>query len=129
MASDISFVEVKCKTAASENPETVIQKQGDALLQTIHKQKPDYIFALDERGKTFNSPEFSTLLESIKLNGQPHIGFVIGGAYGLSQNVRKRCDKALSFGNMVWPHRLVGLMLTEQLYRAEMIAKGHPYHK
>ncbi len=84
---------------------------------------------LDERGKNFDSPSFAKKIEQYFSNAQNHLCFVIGGADGLDENLREEADWLLCFGQMTWPHRLVRLMLTEQLYRAESILVGHPYHR
>lgn len=85
--------------------------------------------ALDERGKIKTSPEFAQDLARWRDDGRQDIAFVIGGADGIDPALRARCDAALSFGKMVWPHMLVRVMLTEQLYRAASILAGAPYHR
>ena len=83
---------------------------------------------LDERGKTYSSPEFAALLGRWRDQGQTP-GFIIGGADGIDPSLRARADVAISFGTMVWPHMLVRVMLAEQLYRAASILAGSPYHR
>lgn len=87
------------------------------------------IIALDERGKALSSPEFSNLLCRLRDDGQREVSFVIGGADGLTQELRARADFKISFGTMVWPHMLARVMLAEQLYRAATIQTGSPYHR
>ena len=87
------------------------------------------IITLDERGKLFTSPEFSKQLASLRDQGQAHLAFVIGGADGIDPSLRNRADISISFGAMVWPHMLVRVMLSEQLYRAASILAGSPYHR
>ncbi|QUS35964.1 23S rRNA (pseudouridine(1915)-N(3))-methyltransferase RlmH [Falsirhodobacter algicola] len=87
------------------------------------------ICVLDERGRTFSSPEFATQLGHWRDGGRQDVAFLIGGADGLAPALRDRADAALSFGRMVWPHMLVRAMLTEQLYRAASILAGSPYHR
>ena len=82
------------------------------------------VIALDERGKLQSSPDFAAHLAQIRDTAPSELVFVIGGADGLD-----RADAALSFGKMVWPHMLVRVMLTEQLYRAASILAGGPYHR
>ncbi|MBS0272188.1 MAG: 23S rRNA (pseudouridine(1915)-N(3))-methyltransferase RlmH [Proteobacteria bacterium] len=88
-----------------------------------------YIIALDEKGENFKSEEFSHLLNEIQLHHQGKVTFIIGGADGLSKDITNKAHKFLSFGRMTWPHLLVRVMLMEQLYRAQQILKGHPYHR
>ncbi|MEO9827071.1 MAG: 23S rRNA (pseudouridine(1915)-N(3))-methyltransferase RlmH [Paracoccaceae bacterium] len=83
---------------------------------------------LDERGKTYTSPEFAKLLGRWRDQGQTP-GIIIGGADGIDPALRARADVAISFGKMVWPHMLVRVLLAEQLYRAASILAGSPYHR
>jgi 23S rRNA (pseudouridine1915-N3)-methyltransferase len=101
--------------------------EGDLLLQAI---EPDaVVIGLDERGTSLTSLEFAKTLETYGNEGLKSLTFVIGGPDGLSDLVRKRCQKLVSFGRMTWPHLLVRGMLVEQLYRAQQILTGHPYHR
>ncbi len=84
---------------------------------------------MDERGREMSSPEFARQLGAWRDNGRQDVAFVIGGADGLDPAFRAKADFALSFGKMVWPHMLVRVMLSEQLYRAASIAAGNPYHR
>ncbi|WP_226628017.1 23S rRNA (pseudouridine(1915)-N(3))-methyltransferase RlmH [Alloyangia pacifica] len=84
---------------------------------------------LDERGKLMSSPDFAHRLGEIRDGGVGDLAFVIGGADGIDPSLRAEADMALSFGQMVWPHMLVRVMLSEQLYRAASILAGSPYHR
>ncbi|TFL18389.1 23S rRNA (pseudouridine(1915)-N(3))-methyltransferase RlmH [Jannaschia formosa] len=83
---------------------------------------------LDERGATINSPDFADRLGGWR-DAARDVAFVIGGADGLTAELRARADLQISFGAMVWPHMLVRVMLAEQLYRAASILAGSPYHR
>jgi 23S rRNA (pseudouridine1915-N3)-methyltransferase len=87
------------------------------------------ICCLDERGKVMSSPDFADQLAGWRDNGRQDVAFVIGGADGIDPALRERADALLSFGKMVWPHMLVRVMLSEQLYRAASILAGAPYHR
>ncbi|MEP5728815.1 MAG: 23S rRNA (pseudouridine(1915)-N(3))-methyltransferase RlmH [Sulfitobacter sp.] len=87
------------------------------------------ICALDERGRVETSPEFAHRLGDWRDTGRNDVAFVIGGADGIEPALRARADHAVSFGKMVWPHMLVRVMLSEQLYRAASILAGGPYHR
>ena len=87
------------------------------------------ICCLDERGKVMCSPDFADQLAGWRDNGRQDVAFVIGGADGIDPALRERADALLSFGKMVWPHMLVRVMLSEQLYRAASILAGAPYHR
>ncbi len=87
------------------------------------------VCALDERGRTLTSPDLARVLAGWRDSGRGDAAFLIGGADGLDPTLRDRADLTLSFGAMVWPHMLVRVMLTEQLYRAATILAGSPYHR
>ena len=87
------------------------------------------VIALDERGKLQSSPDFAANLAQIRHAAPSELIFVIGGADGLDPAVLQRAQSVLSFGKMVWPHMLVRVMLSEQLYRAASILAGGPYHR
>ncbi len=84
---------------------------------------------LDERGKNLSSPNVASQLANWRDEGKKDVVFMIGGADGLDAALRSEADFALSFGQMVWPHLLVRVMLAEQLYRATSILAGSPYHR
>lgn len=86
-----------------------------------------YVVLLDERGKSYDSAGFSRLLDDATNHSRP-VYVVIGGAYGVDTELEQRADISLSLSNMVFPHQLVRLILTEQLYRAQEIARGGKYH-
>ncbi len=102
-------------------------REGEALLSAA----PDgaRIVALDERGRSEASDAFAKRLGRWRDDGVRDITFLIGGADGLDESVRKRADVILSFGALTWPHMLVRALLAEQLYRAHTILTGHPYHR
>ena len=83
----------------------------------------DYVVLLDERGKNISSPEFSNMLELGFINSQ-NIVVIIGGAYGVSEDLRSRADFVWSLSKLVFPHQIVRLILTEQIYRAQEISSG-----
>jgi len=87
----------------------------------------EYVICCDERGKNISSPEFSSLLSSAFLAGR-EVVILIGGAYGFSDEVRKRADFVWSFSKLVFPHQLFRAMVVEQIYRASQIAINGPYH-
>ena len=87
------------------------------------------LVTLDERGKLLTSPEFAAQLARWRDGGRQDVAFVIGGADGIDPSLRAKADFSISFGQMVWPHMLVRVMLAEQLYRAANILSGGPYHR
>lgn len=87
------------------------------------------LVALDERGRQLGSRDFAQKLGAWRDQGAAEIAFVIGGADGLAESLRQRADLTLSLGQMTWPHMLARAMLVEQIYRAQQILAGHPYHR
>lgn len=86
-----------------------------------------FVILLDERGKRLTSPAFSQLIESTQVYGKK-ITFIIGGAYGVTEELYNQADMVVSLSDMVFPHQLVRLLLAEQLYRAQSITAGSSYH-
>lgn len=87
------------------------------------------IVVLDERGENVTSRDLSTQIERFRTDGRAALAFIIGGADGLDPSLIEAADKRIAFGRATWPHRLVKVMLAEQLYRASTISSGHPYHR
>ena len=88
----------------------------------------NFVILLDERGKIMSSPELSERMENALTLGKK-IVFVVGGAFGhFSSEMQARADLILSFSKMVFPHQICRLILVEQIYRAQEIYLGHPYH-
>ena len=86
-----------------------------------------YLVLLDERGRNVDSPQFAGVLQAA-FDGGRQVVVVIGGAYGVDDRVRTRADFVWSLSKLVFPHQLVRLILAEQLYRAQEISAGRPYH-
>ena len=97
--------------------------EGELLLKSI--PTGSFVIILDERGTQFTSKEFAHRLDSIT---QP-ICFIIGGAYGLSEELKSKANLILSLSAMTMPHILARAILVEQIYRAYTIGQNHPYHK
>lgn len=104
----------------------VLAREGERLL----KQVPDgsYLYVLDVYGEEKSSEELSAELASLMTQGRSSITFLIGGAFGLSEAVRRAADCRLSFSRMTFTHQMVRLLLTEQIYRAFKIMRGEKYH-
>jgi len=117
----------RLKTTVRELPERASKGQeGDALLASIPASA--FVLALDEHGEDLPSVKFARLLGD-QLDRGRDLAFIIGGADGLSDAVKQRADVLLRFGRMTWPHQIVRGLLFEQIYRAETILLGHPYHR
>ncbi|MFH0851802.1 MAG: 23S rRNA (pseudouridine(1915)-N(3))-methyltransferase RlmH [Candidatus Peregrinibacteria bacterium] len=101
-------------------------EESERLLEAIMKREGD-IWVLDERGKALTSPVFASSLGALRDAGRTAI-FVLGGAYGFTDAVRKRANRVLKLSDMTFPHELCRLVFLEQLYRATEIYKGSGYH-
>jgi len=104
-----------------------IQREGNLLLQTIPKGA--VVVAVDRTGTEISSEEFAQRIGKWRDSSVSEVIFLIGGADGLAENVRAKANYVMSFGAMTWPHLLARGMLLEQLYRAQTILAGHPYHR
>lgn len=108
-------------------------REGDAARQEESERivsrltGNEHLILLDERGKMFDSPTLSKLL-LMPLESSTNVTIVIGGAYGVDESVHQRANIIWSLSQLVFPHQLVRLILVEQLYRAQEIAAGGPYH-
>jgi len=102
-------------------------KEGELLLAALPEDA--LLVALDERGTALTSAGFADRLQRWRLDGVKTLAFAIGGADGLAQPLVQRASVSLSLGVMTWPHLLARILLLEQLYRAQQILAGHPYHR
>lgn len=122
---NVDVLEVSSKKGLSG--QALKEFEAKQILSQVPSGAP--LLALDERGKNMTSPEFAKSIGNFQNLGISHIYFCIGGADGLHDLVHKRATMLLSFGQLTWPHMLVRVMLVEQLYRAQQILAGHPYHR
>ena len=107
--------------------EDVKRKEGNKILSKIGAD--EYVITLEIEGKQLSSEQFAKKLDELATYGKSKVSFVIGGSHGLSEEVKKRSNYALSFSKMTFPHQLMRLVLVEQVYRAFRIIRGEPYHK
>ncbi|MBV9108540.1 MAG: 23S rRNA (pseudouridine(1915)-N(3))-methyltransferase RlmH [Gemmatimonadetes bacterium] len=105
----------------------VRDEEGKRLLARVHAGAE--IVALHETGRQWSSQKLADWLNELGVRGSPGAAFVIGGAYGLSDEVLSRARHQLSLSAMTLPHEIARLVLAEQLYRAGTILRGEPYHK
>lgn len=94
----------------------------------IEYEEKDFVILLDEHGKELSSPELAQFIEKRCMDSGKRIVFVIGGAYGVEQSVKDRADFTWSLSKLVFPHELVRIILSEQIYRACTIIKNESYH-
>lgn len=128
--ANVKIVEIneeKMKNNPSEaEKQQVLAAEGQRLL----KQVPEgsYLFVLDVYGKAVSSEALSEKIQKLGLEGKSSITFLIGGAFGLSEEVRQAADFRLSFSPMTFTHQMIRLLLVEQIYRSFKIARGEKYH-
>lgn len=103
------------------------QKEGQKILKSIREDT--YVIALAIEGKKLTSEAFAQKLDTLGIQGNSHIVFVIGGSLGLAPEVLQRADFKLSFSDMTFPHQLMRVILLEQIYRCYRIIHREPYHK
>lgn len=108
----------------SSNINDLIHNESQKILKVIHD---DYVILLDERGQMISSPDLAQKLEK-RLSSGKNLSIIIGGAFGVSEELRTRADFVWSLSDLVFPHQLVRIILVEQLYRAIAIRQGLPYH-
>jgi 23S rRNA (pseudouridine1915-N3)-methyltransferase len=120
---ELRELELKRNVPAGQTSEA----EGALLLAAV----PDgaHVIALDEGGKQLSSEDIAQHLGDLQDDGCRDLVFLIGGADGHSRAVRERADRKLAFGRNTWPHMLVRGLLAEQVYRAQQILAGHPYHR
>lgn len=106
-----------------------LDRKRDEAREILLRITDGAVIALDEKGLSPTSEEFSKLLENFQAQGEKAINFVIGGADGLSDDIFAQATKRLSFGAMTLPHQLARILLVEQIYRAMTLLSGHPYHR
>ena len=126
-----------CRLETVELPETTVQNPSASEIETILKKEEKlilsklegYKIALDVQGKELSSEEIAKKLDTVALQGNGTVTFVIGSSHGISKGVLAACDARISFGKITLPHRLARVVLLEQIYRAFSILNGLPYHK
>ena len=114
------------KNVSALTRDQIKTREGELILKNI--RPTDDVILLDERGKQYSSMEFAKVLQDkISYIGKD-IVFVIGGAYGFSEDVYRRADSKMSLSRMTFSHQMVRAIFAEQIYRAFTIMKGEPYH-
>lgn len=123
----VEIGEEKMKENPSEaEKEKTLTKEGERLLRQV--PEGSHLIVLDVYGKNMSSEELAADIDKLGLEGKSNITFLIGGAFGLSKEVRKAADELLSFSKMTFTHQMVRLLLVEQIYRAFKINRGEKYH-
>ncbi len=114
------------KLSKLNNKEQILQLEADLILSKLRER--DLLVTLDEKGRTYSSIEFAEKLNQWMVRSPSKIIFLIGGSFGISEKLHARADTKLSISSFTFPHQLVRLIFTEQLYRAFTILKNEKYH-
>lgn len=114
------------KNAKNLTPDLIKKEEAKLFNQNI--ENTDLIILLDEKGKEFTSREFAQKLDGYQNNSIKRICFLVGGAYGFSEEIYKRANEKLSLSKMTFTHQMIRLFFVEQIYRADQILQGKPYH-
>ncbi len=112
--------------AGEKLEEQILRKEGEMIISKIKNNS--YVIAMCIEGKQFSSEELADEIKNISMSNS-NIVFIIGGSLGLSEAVKKRADKKISFGKITLPHQLMRVVLSEQIYRAFKINANEAYHK
>jgi 23S rRNA (pseudouridine1915-N3)-methyltransferase len=102
------------------------QKEGETILEWLKQE--DHLIVLDEKGKQWDSEQLAGFLQKCANERQKNLVFLIGGAFGIHEQVRKRANTIWSLSHLTFPHQLVRLLLAEQVYRACTILRNEKYH-
>ena len=116
----------ECKDYSELNPIEIVAKEKEEIMKYISDR--DYLITLEIEGNQIDSPTLATKIDQV-FNTHSTITFIIGGSYGLDDEIKKKSNYALSFSKMTFPHQLFRVILLEQLYRSYKINNNESYHK
>ncbi|UBB89737.1 23S rRNA (pseudouridine(1915)-N(3))-methyltransferase RlmH [Candidatus Kaistella beijingensis] len=114
------------KNAKNLSPELLKKEEGKLFLNLT--ENSDHIILLDEKGKQFTSREFAAKIDNWMNFSIKKVSFFIGGAYGFSEEIYQRANEKISLSKMTFTHQMIRLFFVEQIYRADQILQGKPYH-
>ncbi len=121
---EVIIPELKNASKLSENE--IKTKEGVLILEKIISS--DEVVLLDDKGTQFTSIQMSEWINKLQVSGKKNIVFIVGGAYGFSEEVNQRAQQKLSLSQLTFSHQMVRMIFKEQLYRCYTILKGEPYH-
>lgn len=123
----IRNIELKQYEIKTKNKEKKIEEEADKLINSTPKNGK--LILLDEEGENISSSDLAKLILNWNNSNITSVNFAIGGAFGNGIKIKRTADKIIALGKLTWPHQMVKLMISEQIYRIETIINGHPYHK
>ena len=121
----INLIEIPHKISGSI--QEIKEKEADLIIKNILSNS--FVILLDEKGVNLTSKEFAKKIQDLQNQACENINFIIGGANGVSEKIKKTANLQISFGKMTFPHMMIRSMIAEQIYRAFLILNNHPYHK
>lgn len=125
--ASIAVIELKCPINKGSLPVKELQKkEGTLLLQNLNES--DRVFLLDENGTQYDSLQMASFIQKQQNSSVKSLVFIVGGAYGFSDDLYKRANGKISLSKMTFSHQMVRLIFLEQLYRAFTINRGEKYH-
>ncbi|TVR73964.1 MAG: 23S rRNA (pseudouridine(1915)-N(3))-methyltransferase RlmH [Marinilabiliales bacterium] len=122
------YIPVEIKIAETPGKKRRSRKGSLIMTEPVRQPGSSLLMILDEKGKKFNSVEFSKLIESAMTAGYKELVFYTGGAWGFPEKTFEKADRVISLSDMTFTHQMVRLILVEQIYRAMTIIRGEPYH-
>ena len=123
----VEAVELRDRDEVGDDPRRIIEREGEDILERV--ERDPFVILLDQRGRQIDSFKMAELMEKHRLAGSKQITFVVGGHFGVSEEVRKRADFQLALSQMTLTHEMARLLLIEQVYRAFAIIHDLPYQK
>lgn len=123
----IRSIELKQYEVKTKNKEKKIEEEADKLINSTPKNGK--LILLDEEGENISSSDLAKLILNWNNSNITSVNFAIGGAFGNGIKIKRTADKIIALGRLTWPHQMVKMMISEQIYRIETIIHGHPYHK
>ena len=123
----IRNIELKQYEVKTKNKEKKIEEEANKLINSTPKNGK--LILLDEEGENISSSDLAKLILNWNNSNITSVNFAIGGAFGNGIKIKRTADKIIALGRLTWPHQMVKMMISEQIYRIETIIHGHPYHK
>ena len=123
----IRNIELKQYEVKTKNKEKKIEEEAVKLINSTPKNGK--MILLDEEGENISSSDLAKLILNWNNSNITSVNFAIGGTFGNGIKIKRTADKIIALGKLTWPHQMVKMMISEQIYRIETIIHGHPYHK
>jgi 23S rRNA (pseudouridine1915-N3)-methyltransferase len=122
----LELIELRAAAHSGREPAQALRREGEAILKRLGPEDP--VALLDERGRQLSTRELAAWLAARQSASSRPLTFVVGGAYGVDESVRRRADETIALSRLTLPHQLVRVVLLEQLYRVLSLQAGHGYH-